>query len=138
MPVLLIDQLLHGITFRVHFHDFAALADFTAHIFKFLCGGLPQLAGAELGVLEFLNEGGLHMGIFAGLRQGLLQNILQNGYDGQALHPLSAPVGGDIPGMAAPQLFRVALEEHGVELAAKAVDVEILQRILVLFAHRGI
>ena len=138
LPVLLVNQLLHGVSFRMNLHNPAALADFAAHILKFLRGGFPQLAGAELGVLEFLNEGGLHMGIFAGLRQGLLQNILQNGYDGQALHPLSAPVGGDIPGMAAPELFRVALKEHGVELAAKAVDVEILQRILVLFAHRGI
>ena len=138
LPVLLVNQLLHGVSFRMNLHNPAALADFAAHILKFLRGGFPQLAGAELGVLEFLNEGGLHMGILLALGQRLLQNVLQNGNNGQALYPLSAPVGGDVPGMAAPELFRVALKEHGVELAAKAVDVEILQRILVLFAHRGI
>ena len=122
----------------MNFHNLAALPNLTAHVNELLSRCLPELTGAELGILEFLNERGLHMGVFLRLRQGLLQNILQNSHNGQALHPLGAPVGGDVPGMTAPELFRVALKEHGVKLFAKAVDVEILQRILVLFAHRGV
>ena len=39
--------------------------------------------------------------------------------------------------MAAPKVLRVVLEEHGVELFAEAVDVEVFQRLLLAFEERG-
>ena len=60
--------------------------------------------------------------------EGLPEHIRHQGADGQALDPLGAPVRRDGAGMAAPQLLRVALEEHGVEHFSEPVDVKVLQR----------
>ena len=70
------------------------------------------------------------------IRQKLAEHILDDGHDGQALGSLGAPAGIDLTGMAAPQVLRVVLEEHGVKLAAETVDIEILQRVFFSFENR--
>ena len=85
---------------------------------------LPQLSGTQLGIEEPLDEGGLHLPSGA---QEPAEDVLQDGADGEALHPLGAPVRGDLGGVTAPDLLRVALEKHGIQHSAEAVDVEVLQ-----------
>ena len=102
---------------------------------KALRHGLPQLAGAEFGVVEFLNQGGLDLLILPG--QELFQHIADKGGHGDALHPLGAPIRRDLLRRAAPHLLRVALEEHGIELPPEAVDVEVLQAVLRQLADAG-
>ena len=114
----------------------AAQADVRALLPRALGHRLPQLAGAVLGIAEFLDQRGLHLALVALAGAQLAQHVRENGADGQALDALRAPGRGDLARMAAPELFRVAFKEHGVELLAEAVDVEVLQRILGQFARR--
>jgi hypothetical protein len=67
---------------------------------------LPKLAGAELGVEEALDEGGVggllldvRGGVAGGLGsggEGLLEEVLERGGEGEALDALRAPLGGDL------------------------------------------
>lgn len=64
-----------------------------------LIGGLllhyfPQLTGTELGIPEFLDQGGLHLGI-VGLVLGheLEEGVLEHVHDAQAFDSLGAPIG---------------------------------------------
>ncbi len=90
---------------------------------------LPQLAGAVLGVGEALDQRGLGVGGVLTAHE-LVGHVGQHGRHREALHALSAPVGRDLRGVAAPELLGVPLEEHRVQAVAKAVDVEVLEVVL--------
>ena len=100
--------------------------------------GLPQLAGTVLRIPELLDQRGLDLRVGALLGQQLLEGVLEHAHDGQALDALGAPVGGDLGGVAAPQLLRVALEEHRIQLAAETVDVEVLQIVFRQLVEHGL
>ena len=57
--------------------------------------------------------------------------MFDGGREREALDALCAPLRGDTVARCAPDLFRIALEEGEVELAAEAVDEEVFQRFLV-------
>ena len=101
--------------FRLRPQYLTALDDPAAQLFDLLRGGLPKLARAELGIAELLDEGGLHLLLAALLGHEYLgKHVPENAHDAQFLGALLAPAGVDLPGMAAPELLGVALEEHGV------------------------
>ena len=53
----------------------AVAQDRSAHFFNFFCGHFPELAGAQLGIAEFLDQGGFHLAVFpAGQHFG--ENVL--------------------------------------------------------------
>ena len=94
---------------------------------------LPKLAGAELRVPELFNQACLHLGVFA-----LGQHVFQKAQNRKPLHTLGAPICRNFAGVAAPQLFGVALKEHAVQHLAKAVDIEVFQVRLRPFGHHGL
>ena len=57
--------------------------------------------------------------------------------DGEALHPLRAPLGGDLRARHAPDLLRVVLEERQVQPLAEAIDEEVLEGRLVGARHQS-
>ena len=99
---------------------------------------LPELTGPELGVPEFLNQAGLDLVGITLLGQELLEGVLEHAHDAQSLDPLSSPVGTDLAGVTAPELLGIPLEEHGIELAAEAVDVEVLQVVFRQLVNQGL
>ena len=121
-----------------NFHHIGVGDDLHAGGFAVGFDGFPQLARAELRIPEFLDEGGFDFGVVALLRQELLEGVLQHAHDAQALDALCAPVGGDFGRVTAPQLLGVPLEEHGVELTAETVDVEVLQVGFRQLVHHGL
>lgn len=69
--------------------------------------GLPELAGAELGVPELLDERRFDLTL-ALLGAELAEGVLENAEDAEALDALGTPIGGDLRGMTPPQLLGVA------------------------------
>ena len=67
------------------------------------------------------------------LAGALGDHVFQHCPDGQPLNTLCAPVGRDLAGVSAPELFGVAFEEHPVQHLAEPVDVEVFQIGLRLF-----
>ena len=130
LPVLHIAHARHAAAFHAQPAHAAAHAYVRALLARALGHRLPELAGAVLGVAEFLDQRGLHLVLVGLAGAQFAQHVRQNGANGQPLDALRAPGRGDLARVAAPELFRVALKEHGIELPTKAVDVEILQRIL--------
>ena len=94
----------------------------------FFCRDIPELTRAELRIAELLNKGGLYLAVL--LVKHLAEGILQNCGDGYALYSLGTPGRINLGRMASPEVLGIVLEEHGVQLLAKTIDVEILQRIL--------
>ena len=86
---------------------------------------IPQLARTQLRIGELLDEGGLDLAVFPA--ELLLDRVLQHRKDGHTLDALGAPGRIDLGGMPAPEVFRVIFEEHGIQLAAEPVDIEILE-----------
>ena len=121
---------------RMYCMHAAVHADFTAHFPDQICYGFPQLTGSEFGIVEFFDQRGFHLFFVAG-GQDLAEHVLDDCLDGQALDPLCPPGCGDFTGMSAPELFGVALKEHGVQHLTETVDVEILQGGFFLLADRG-
>ena len=113
--------------------DFTVHENLTAHFFNFGSGDFPELTRTILRVIEFFNQRGFHLAVGL-IRIQLGEHILDNGSDGQALDTLRAPVCGDFSWMATPQLFGVALEEHGIQLFAETIDIEVFQRGFFFFA----
>ena len=102
--------------------------DFAAELADLVRRDVPELAGAELRVGELLDERGLNGAAF--LPERLEKGVLHDGEDGHALDALRAPRGVDLRGMPAPEVLRVVLEKHRVELLPEPVDVEVLERLL--------
>ncbi len=77
---------------------------------------LPHLAGAEAGIKEITDQR-------LGSRRGLLafEGADDRLAQGEPLDALGCPVGADLIARDAPDLLRVALEEHVEELLAKTV-----------------
>ena len=109
--------------------------DLPAHFFDFPSSNLPKLPGAKLGVFELFNQGSFHCPVFDA--EHTAPHIPQNRRNGQSLHPLSAPRGIDFPGVSAPEVFRVILEKHGVQLSAKSVYIKILQIVFRELMNHG-
>ena len=100
--------------------------------------GFPQLTRTILRIPEFLNQRGFDLSIATLLRQELLERVLQHAHNAQALDALRTPIGGNLGRMATPQLLGVALEEHGIQLAAETIDVEVLQIVFRQLVHHGL
>ena len=134
LAVLLVGQgeNLAGLV-GVNLGDFTVHENLTAHLFDFGSGDFPELTRTILRVIEFFNQGSFHLAVGL-IRIQLGEHVLDNGSDGQALDTLRAPVCGDFSRMATPQLFGVALEEHGIQLFAETIDIEVFQRGFFLFA----
>src|SRR5690606_11510041 len=81
---------------------------------------------------EALDERGLLRAADPSARssEGLEQRVAKGLPDGEALHPLRAPLRADVLAGRAPDLFRVLLEEAPVQAIAEPVDEEVLQAAL--------
>ena len=100
--------------------------DLAALFLGFLADQFPKLSRTILRIPELFDQRGFR--IFVVLLAGTLgDHVFQHGTDRQPLDTLSTPVCGDLAGVSAPQLFRVALEEHAVQHLAEPVDVEVFQ-----------
>ncbi len=110
--------------------------DRAAHLPDFIRGHVPQLPGPQLRITEFLDQGRLHRPVLpAGYHLG--EDILYDGSDRQTLGALGAPVRRDLAGMASPEILGVVFKKHGIQFAAKAVDIEIFQRIFPALVDHG-
>ena len=109
--------------------------DGAAEIFDLLGGNLPQLAGAELGILELFDEGGVDLAVFD--TEDLAENVPEDAGNGKALGALSAPGGINLARVAAPEILGVILKEQGIELAPEGVDIEILEVVLRQLVKKG-
>ena len=94
------------------------------HLF---CADLPHHAGAVLGVLELLNEGG-DLRLAALGQDGVHHRLAQV----EVLDPLGRPVGRHVGHRHAPHLLGVGLEEGAVEAPAEAGHQPVLVVGLVL------
>ena len=96
---------------------------------------IPEFTGAKLRIGEFLNERGLDLAVLSALF--FLDGILEDSRDGYALDTLRTPGRVDLTRMASPEVLRIMLKEHRIQLLAKTVDVEILERILLPLMNAG-
>ena len=102
--------------------------DLAAHLLHARGDLLPHLSRAELGIEELLDQRGLGALLRDVARlAGLFQEVRDRLADGEALDALCAPLGADPVAGHAPDLFGVGLEESEIQLAAEAVDEELLQ-----------
>ena len=100
--------------------------DRAAQFADLIRGHVPQLAGAQFRIAEFFDQRSLHGPILlAGDHLG--EDIFHDSGNGQSLGALCSPIRGNLAGVASPQILGVIFKEHGIQLSAKAVDVEILQ-----------
>ena len=89
--------------------DRGSHADFSSQPEHFVPEGFVELAGAQFGIGEPFNEGGLDgFGLDV---ESPLEKVLQHGTDGDPFDPLAAPVGGKVPGRTAPDFFRITGKE---------------------------
>lgn len=110
--------------FRLQGDPDAGLRAFIGHL-------LPQHARTLGGIQELLDErGGCTLGIPVTDAHHLLEAVPDEIRDLERLDALAAPFGADLGTGLAPDLPRVVLEEHIIDLAAETVDVEILQVLL--------
>ena len=135
LPVLLIGEAGEMVLFvPVQAHHAAVFQNPAAHFLNFGSGYIPKLAGTKLGIAELLDEGGFHMpGFFAG--EKLAEHVRNDRHDGEPLYALRTPVGIDFRRASAPEIFRIFLKKHGVELPAETVYIEILQRVFLSFMY---
>ena len=92
-----------------------------------LGAGLPHHAGAVLGVLELLDEGG-DLGLAALGQDGVHDRLAQV----EVLHPLGGPVGRHVGDRHPPHLLGVGLEEGAVEAPPEPLHQPVLVVRLVL------
>ena len=135
LAVLYVGQALYPAVHGMQSGHLATLTDLAAHLLYLRRSGLPELARAVLGIIELLDQGGLYLVLVLLLRHQLLYVVLQDSHNGKSLGTLCAPGSVDLTGVTSPQLLCVALEEHGVQLLAEAIDIEVLQGILRLLGY---
>ena len=100
---------------------------------------LPQLAGAELGVQEALDERGVGSFLPDAVYRfpprvhpachPLAQQVFHRRCQAQPLNTLRPPLRRDLVAGHAPDLFRIALKKREVQLSSKAVDQKVLQTV---------
>ena len=109
--------------------------DRTAKLFNLSCSYVPELSGTKLWIFEFLDQGGIDLTVL--YLEKLAKEILQDSHNGKSLGSLSTPGSIDLTGMTSPEVLCIVLKEHGIQLPAKAVNIEIFQIILRQLMEHG-